>query len=68
MRRLGTGDDIANAATFLCSPLASYVTGITLPVDGGESIWKPNIVPDDIYEMLRDQRLAERKKKPKAKL
>lgn len=28
-------DDIAGAVTFLASPAARYVTGITLPVDGG---------------------------------
>lgn len=34
-RRLGTPDDIAGAALFLASPLASYVCGQTLIVDGG---------------------------------
>lgn len=33
--RLGTPDDIAGAAVFLASGLAGYVTGVTLPVDGG---------------------------------
>lgn len=33
--RLGTPDDIAGAAVFLASDLARYVTGVTLPVDGG---------------------------------
>jgi NAD(P)-dependent dehydrogenase (short-subunit alcohol dehydrogenase family) len=27
--------DIANAAAFLISPAARFITGITLPVDGG---------------------------------
>ncbi|MEW1963707.1 SDR family NAD(P)-dependent oxidoreductase [Microbacterium sp. NPDC077644] len=31
----GHPDDIANAALFLASPLASYITGQTLAVDGG---------------------------------
>ncbi|MGH8794332.1 MAG: SDR family NAD(P)-dependent oxidoreductase, partial [Stackebrandtia sp.] len=32
--RLGTGDDISAAAAFLASPLADYVNGIDLRVDG----------------------------------
>src|SRR6266511_1648572 len=33
--RLGTTDDIANAALYLCSNAASFVNGVTLVVDGG---------------------------------
>jgi glucose 1-dehydrogenase len=33
--RLGTSEDIANAAAFLCGADADYVTGATLRVDGG---------------------------------
>jgi 3-oxoacyl-[acyl-carrier protein] reductase len=33
--RLGTPDDMAGAALFLASPLAAYVVGHTIPVDGG---------------------------------
>ncbi|MFH9860347.1 SDR family NAD(P)-dependent oxidoreductase [Streptomyces sp. NPDC017202] len=35
IHRLGTADEIAQAVLWLCSPGASYVTGIALPVDGG---------------------------------
>jgi NAD(P)-dependent dehydrogenase (short-subunit alcohol dehydrogenase family) len=34
--RLGRPDEIAGPAVFLASDLASYVNGITLPVDGGK--------------------------------
>lgn len=33
--RAGTPEDIANAVTFLASDKASYITGITLRIDGG---------------------------------
>lgn len=35
LRRLGTPDDIAAAALYLCSPAASFVTGKLVEVDGG---------------------------------
>ncbi|UVO54359.1 SDR family NAD(P)-dependent oxidoreductase [Sphingomonas sp. SUN039] len=38
LRRAGTPEDIANAALFLASPAAAFVTGHTLVVDGGTTI------------------------------
>ncbi len=35
--RFGTAEEIANVVTFLCSPKASWVTGATVVVDGGQS-------------------------------
>jgi NAD(P)-dependent dehydrogenase (short-subunit alcohol dehydrogenase family) len=36
--RFGSVEDIAHAAVFLASPLASYVTGTVLVVDGGQNL------------------------------
>ena len=35
LARVGTPDDIANAVLFLASPMASWITGAALVVDGG---------------------------------
>jgi NAD(P)-dependent dehydrogenase (short-subunit alcohol dehydrogenase family) len=35
LQRCGTASDVAQAALYLASDMASYVTGVALPVDGG---------------------------------
>lgn len=35
LQRMGTGDEIASVAEFLCSPAASYISGCDIKVDGG---------------------------------
>jgi citronellol/citronellal dehydrogenase len=39
MKRTGTMEETANPVIFLSSPLASYITGETLYVDGGNRLW-----------------------------
>lgn len=39
MRRLGIAQEVAASVVFLCSPAAEFITGITLPVDGGARLW-----------------------------
>lgn len=38
LKRLGTAEEIANVALFLASPLATYVIGQTIRVDGGAGL------------------------------
>lgn len=37
-RKMGTGWDVAHAALFLASDEAAFITGVSLPVDGGQSL------------------------------
>lgn len=46
LRRVGAAVDVANAVVFLASPLASYITGHNLVVDGGSCL--PNSQADAI--------------------
>jgi NAD(P)-dependent dehydrogenase (short-subunit alcohol dehydrogenase family) len=36
--RIGTVDEVAAPVLFLASPAAAFITGQTLPVDGGYSV------------------------------
>jgi len=36
-RRMGTAWDVAYAALFLASDESRFITGVVLPVDGGQS-------------------------------
>ena len=35
LRRWGQPEDVADVVTFLASDAARYVTGVTVPIDGG---------------------------------
>jgi peroxisomal 2,4-dienoyl-CoA reductase len=51
--RLGTIDDISNAALFLCSSAAAHVTGVTIVVDGGlwlASTWLAEVLGGAVVE------------------
>lgn len=46
VRRHGQVEDIANAVEFLCSPEATWITGVNLAVDGGHHLRRgPNVEP-----------------------
>lgn len=46
--RAGDPQDIANAALFLASPLASYMTGEVVTVDGGATIGRTTLPPTTV--------------------
>lgn len=45
--RLGTEAEVASAVLFLLSPAAAYITGETLKVDAGESLYSPLFPPSE---------------------
>ncbi len=44
--RLGLPEDIADAVVFLASDRAGFITGITVPIDGGFSVHTPSYVDE----------------------
>ena len=41
LQRIGEPDDIAGGVVFLASQAGSYVTGVTIPIDGGRTVLPP---------------------------
>ena len=60
--RRAVPDDVAGAALFLLSDLASYVNGHTLVVDGGSSVRPSFLDEDDLPVFVRDASLRSRLK------
>ncbi|MEM4080567.1 MAG: SDR family oxidoreductase [Metallosphaera sp.] len=47
MKRQGQPEEVANVFAFLASDQASYITGASIIVDGGMSVYIPESVPED---------------------
>jgi NAD(P)-dependent dehydrogenase (short-subunit alcohol dehydrogenase family) len=56
--RVGLKEDIANCALFLSSPWASFITGVVLPVDGGESLHGGGLFAQVLERALAEQQGA----------
>jgi len=64
LRRRGVPDDIAGAALYLLSDVASFVTGHTLVVDGGSSARPSFLDDDDVPVFVHDAALRARLLQP----
>jgi len=60
--RFGRAEEIGQAAAFLASPLASYITGTALRVDGGQ-----NLPGSGFFSALISRKLAEKQVQPVTK-
>jgi len=59
LQRFGNVEDIGHAAVFLASPLASYITGTCLVVDGGMNLPGSGLFGALVREGMRAQRGSE---------
>lgn len=55
LKRMAQGWEIGALAAFLISPLASYITGAVIPVDGGMHLTIPGLFPVSMHEKLLKQ-------------
>lgn len=39
LKRLGKVEEVASLSVYLCTPLAAYITGETIYIDGGQRLW-----------------------------
>jgi len=64
--RLGRSDEIGYACLFLVLPIAGYISGETLVVDGGSWLQRRQNITHELYEAISAERKLQ--KKPQARL
>lgn len=52
--RMGRGEDVAAMAAFLASPLASYISGARIPVDGGQNLTGSHVFNSALAAQMAD--------------
>lgn len=50
--RMAKGEEIGSTAAFLLSDMASFITGVVIPVDGGMSLTYPGLIPPNIVKKM----------------
>ncbi|MGS2723028.1 SDR family oxidoreductase [Porticoccus sp. GXU_MW_L64] len=55
LKRQGSCEDMANAALFIASQQASYISGAVLPVDGGWSLGGASVMGEGLAKMMKAQ-------------
>jgi NAD(P)-dependent dehydrogenase (short-subunit alcohol dehydrogenase family) len=53
LQRMGSAEDVAEAACFLASDRAAQITGVVLPVDGGTTA---GMRAESMRALMRDKR------------
>lgn len=56
VKRLGQTEDVGNMCLYLASPLANYVTGTVIPVDGGWSLGGASSLSSTLANLLATQK------------
>jgi NAD(P)-dependent dehydrogenase (short-subunit alcohol dehydrogenase family) len=51
MRRVGRAEEVADSVLWLCSDQSSFITGVVLPIDGGQSA---GLKPERMYRQGED--------------
>jgi len=54
--RMGTIQDVAYTSLFLASPVASFITGDVIIVDGGQFLVRPTMITPEMYSALSASR------------